>query len=65
MTRVEWFSLGIFFIIGLIAVFAIVIGFFPLFGFISTSEANTVLTAFLVVVTAVYTLATYGDWWSK
>jgi hypothetical protein len=65
MTRGERFSLGIFFIIGVVAVLAIFIGIFPVFGIISTNEANTVLTAFLVVVTAVYTLATYGDWWRE
>lgn len=50
---------------GLIGTLAIVVGIFSLTGKISVEKANIILMAFLVVMTTLYTFASFGEWWEK
>ncbi|WP_143420591.1 hypothetical protein [Halorubrum sp. Ib24] len=60
----NWFALAIGSLMGAVIVLAIVVPIFTLTGFISVDTADVLLTASLVEVTAAYTFATYGKWWS-
>lgn len=64
MNLTKWLARAIGFLMGAVIVSAIVVPIFTLAGFISVDTADMLLTAFLVEVTAAYTFATYGKWWS-
>lgn len=57
-------AIGIGFVMGIVAASALIIPLFALAGAISVKKAQMLLTAALVIVTSVYTFATYGDWLS-
>lgn len=58
-------AVGVGFLMGFILSSTIVVTVFFLLGFISVDLANVLLMVCLVWVTAIYTLATYGQWWKK
>lgn len=57
------FGIGI--LMGAIFTASILVPVFVVLEHISIELADVLLTSCLVLVTSAYTLATYGQWWSK
>jgi len=65
ITTKEWIALTVGFLMGVIFISAFLIAISTLIGIIPSNTADTLLTALLVMVTTIYTFATYGKWWDK